>query len=250
MEYSAFHIILILLITAVITVSFCRLLHLPNIIGYLVAGVLAGPYGFGWIADNVETRVLAEFGVVFLLFTIGMEFSMARLLAMRNIVLGLGALQVFTTALIAGLICKFIGLGNEAAFIIGGVMAMSSTAIVIRQLAEQLELHSRHGRQAVGILLFQDLAVIPLLILIPALADSYTQPISELLFWALGKGIIVLIIMLSIGHWLLRPVFHAVAKTRSPDLFMLTVLLFTLAAAWLTHTAGLSLALGAFLAGM
>ena len=250
MEYSAFHIILILLITAVITVSFCRLLHLPNIIGYLIAGVLVGPYGFGWIADNIETRVLAEFGVVFLLFTIGMEFSLARLFAMRSTVLGLGTLQVLSTALITSLICKLIGLGNEAAFVIGGIMAMSSTAIVIRQLSEQLELHSRHGRQAVGILLFQDLAVIPLLILIPALADTHQQSITELLFWALGKGIIVLILMLSIGHWLLRPIFHAVAKTRSPDLFMLTVLLFTLAAAWLTHTAGLSLALGAFLAGM
>ena len=250
MEYSTFEIILILLVTAVITVSFCRLLHLPNIIGYLVVGVLVGPYGLGWIADNSETRFLAEFGVVFLLFTIGLEFSLARLIAMSNIVLGLGALQVITTALITGIICKLLGLDTISAFVIGGILAMSSTAIVIRQLSEQLELHSRHGRQAVGILLFQDLAVIPLLILIPTLSGTHELPVSELLFWALGKGIIVLIIMLSIGHWLLRPIFHAMAKTRSPDLFMLTVLLFTLSAAWLTHEAGLSLALGAFLAGM
>ncbi len=249
MEHSAFDTILTLLITAVITISFCRLLKLPNIIGYLIVGVLVGPYGFGWIADNSETRFLAEFGVVFLLFTIGLEFSLARLLAMRKTVLVLGSLQVVSTLLITGLICKLLGLNNDTAFVIGGIMAMSSTAIVIRQLSEQLELHSRHGRQAVGILLFQDLAVIPLLILIPALADT-DQHVSELLFWALGKGIIVLIVMLSIGHWLLRPIFHAAAKARSPDLFMLTVLLFSLTAAWLTHAAGLSLALGAFLAGM
>ena len=250
MEHSSFHIILVLLITAVITISICRKLNLPNIIGYLVVGVLVGPYGFGWIAGNHETRFLAEFGVVFLLFTIGLEFSLPKLISMRTTVLGLGTAQVVVTAIIIGIVCKLLGLNTDAALIIGGILAMSSTAIVIRQLSEQLELHSRHGRQAVGILLFQDLAVIPLLILIPAMASTEEQNVLGLLFWAMWKGVVVLIIMLAVGHWLLRPLIHAIARTRSPDLFMLTVLLFTLAAAWATDMAGLSLALGAFLAGM
>ncbi len=242
--------ILILLVSAVAAVAALRRFHLPAVLGYLAVGVVVGPHGLGWVPDAPETRVLAEFGVVFLLFTIGLEFSLPRLVAMRAAVLGLGGAQVAITTAASAWALRAWGAPWPEAVVVGGALALSSTAIVMKQLAEQLELNSRHGRLAVGVLLFQDLAVIPFLILVPALAGQGTDGMLVPLAWALAKGLLVVVGLLAAGHWLLRPLFHEVASARSPELFTLTVLLVTLSAAWLTHRMGLSPALGAFLAGM
>ncbi len=250
MNHGVFAEIIGLLGAAVLMVSLFRRLHLPAILAYLCVGAIAGPYGMGWVADTENTRFLAEFGVVFLLFTIGLEFSLPQMIAMKNVVLGLGGAQVFITTVLGAVIAWLFGMTASGAFVVGGVVALSSTAIVTRQLIEQVELNSRHGRYALGVLLFQDLAVIPFLVVIPTLGGSGEQAIVLPLVFALLKGVAAFFIMLAIGHWLLRPLFTGIAAARSSELFMLSVLLFTLGAAWVTHMSGLSLALGAFLAGM
>ncbi len=249
MNESVFHEILVLLAVAVIAVAVFRRFRLPPILGYLTVGVLVGPFGLQWIPDTQDTRFLAEFGVVFLLFTIGLEFSVPRLLAMKSTVLGLGGTQVVISAALAGTVAWAVGVPWQGALIVGGVLAVSSTAIVIKQLTEQLEINSRHGHNAVGILLFQDLAVIPFLVLIPILsADSSGWAFAPLLV-ALLKSALAFAAMLAVGRWLLRPLFREIAAARSAELFVLTVLLVSLTAAWATHLAGLSLALGGFIAG-
>ncbi len=251
MEFSILDGVLILLSVAVVIVIMFRRINLPPILGYLFVGLLVGPYGLGWIPETQATHELAEFGVVFLMFTIGLEFSLSKLIAMRGLVLGLGGLQVLITTAVTVGIAMIFGQTLNDSIVIGSIVAMSSTAIVIKQLTDQLELNTSHGENAVGILLFQDLAVIPFLILIPSLgAGPDAQPILMPLVWAMGKGAAAMLLILAIGRWILRPVFHEIAASRSMELFTLSVLLVTLAAAWLTEDMGLSLALGAFLAGM
>jgi CPA2 family monovalent cation:H+ antiporter-2 len=250
LEFAALGDVLILLLLAVGAVVLLRRLGVTPILGYLLVGVLAGPHGLGLVPEHAGMHVLAEVGVAFLLFAIGLEFSLPQLLSMRRVVLGLGAAQVLPSALLIGLAVWALGLSPQSALIVGGALAMSSTAIVMKQLVEQLELHSRHGRAAVGILLFQDLAVVPLLVLIPLLAADGEAGLALPLLLALAKGAAVLVAMLVLGRWVLRPLFHAVASGHSAELFTLAVLLVSLASAWTTHALGLSLALGAFLAGM
>ncbi len=252
MDHSYLNDILLLFVAAVAVVVVCLRLKLPPILGYLGIGVLMGPYGLEFVDDTEHTRGIAEFGVVFLLFTIGLEFSLRQLMRMRGAVLGLGGAQVIITTAITSYIAYQFGLSLEGALVIGGVVAMSSTALVIKQLTDQVELHTRHGRNAVGILLFQDIMVIPFLILastpIAGAAAEETNATGILL--AFAKGGIAVAIILAMGHWVLRPLFRAIAHFRSTELFTLTALLITLGAAWITHQLGLSLALGAFLAGM
>jgi len=234
-----------------------RMLHLPPMLGYLAVGILIGPHALGLAEESHATHTLAEFGVVFLMFSIGLEFSLPKLMAMRSIVFGLGMAQVGMTIastmlfgwLIAAALPPSIHLSWQASFALGGALAMSSTAIVVKMLTERLELESDHGRKIIGILLFQDLAVVPLLILIPALARN-PDNLVETLAWAGGKAVIVLVLLLFIGQKLMRSWFTIVVKRRSQELFMLNLLLVTLGAAWITERAGLSLALGAFVAGM
>jgi len=249
-EYSIFNEIMVLLMASVLVVTLFHRFKLPAILAYLCIGIVIGPYGLAWIPENEDTRLLAEFGVVFLLFSVGLEFSVDQLIAMRRAVLGLGGAQVGLTTVLVMIGGMMLGFNPAAAFVTGGVLALSSTAIVIKLLKEQMELSSRHGRLALGILLFQDLAVIPFLILIPALAGHDNNSIAWEMALALIKGGIVVTAMLAIGYWLLRPLFRIIASSRSSELFTLTVLLTALAAAWVTHAVGLSLALGAFLAGM
>ncbi|MDR9480097.1 MAG: monovalent cation:proton antiporter-2 (CPA2) family protein [Spiribacter sp.] len=242
--------VLILLAASVIVVAIFRRLSLPPIIGYLVVGMAIGPSALGLLENTHDTQLLAEFGVVFLLFTIGLEFSFPQLNAMRWAVLVLGASQVMICLLVFGAVVWWFTQSPEIALVLGGALALSSTAIVTKQLTEQLEIHTRHGRRAVGVLLFQDLAVVPLLIAIPILAGNASQSLGTELGLALLKGVAVFTIMVVIGRKALRPIFHEVASARSNELFTLTVLLIAIAAAWATHLAGLSLALGAFLAGI
>lgn len=248
MDQAILQEVVVLLAVAVLTVVAFRRLNLPPILAYLLVGVVVGPHGLDWMGDSGDTRALAELGIVFLLFTVGLEFSLPQLMAMKNEVLRVGGAQVLATTLLGGGVAWLVGLPPKAAVIIGGVIAMSSTAVVIKQLREQLELNSRHGRLSVGILLFQDIAVVPFLIIIPALAGSGSIPVE--VSFSLAKGLVVLLAMLAFGHWLLRPLFQAIVSFHSAELFTLTVLLVALSAAWLTHLFGLSLELGAFLAGM
>ncbi len=250
METFGLHVILILLTAAVVLVVLFRYLRLPPVLAYLAAGVLVGPHGLGLVPESEATRAAAEFGLVFLLFTIGLEFSLPRLLALKSTVFGLGGAQVLLTSAAFGLIAWWLGVPAEGAIVIGGMLAMSSTAIVAKLLVELLEQNSRHGRAAFGVLLFQDLAVVPFLILIPALGGAVAGSVWPALGIALVKSIAVLAFILAAGRWLLRPLFHEIAQARNRELFMFMVLLLVLAAASMSELAGLSLALGAFFAGM
>lgn len=245
-----FNYILILLGFAVAFVALFRRIHLPPILGYLFVGMLIGPGGLGFIPSLEDLSFLAEFGVVFLMFTIGLEFSLTRLLTMKRTLLGLGGVQVFVCTLVAALAGWYFGLPPKTAFVAAGALALSSTAVVAKQLAEQHELNTIHGRLCISILLFQDLAAVLFLILIPALASEGEVSLAVPILWALAKGIGVCIILALAGLWLLRPLFHEVAKAHSAELFMLAILLVTLSAAWITHQLQLSMALGAFLAGL
>lgn len=242
--------VLILLTCSVLAVLAFRRLHLPSILGYLLVGVVVGPHALGLLDDSELIHLLAEIGVVFLLFTIGLEFSISQFWSMRRVVVGLGGAQVVLSSVIGALIAWLSGLGWAGAVVAGGALALSSTAIVVKQLDEQLELHSRHGRLALGVLLFQDLAVVPFLVAIPILASGQLDGMWQQFGIALLKGVAALGIMLAAGRWIMRPLFHGVAAARSTELFTLSVLLVTLTAAWVTNLLGLSLALGAFLAGM
>ncbi len=247
-----FQYIIILLAGAVGMVALFRRIHLPPILGYLSVGMLVGPGGFGFIPSIQNLSFLAEFGVVFLMFTIGLEFSWSRIMTMKRTLLGLGGVQVLLCTVFAFVWGWFLGLSPKTAFVAAGALALSSTAVVMKQLAEQRETNTIHGKFAIGILLFQDLAAVLFLILIPALAtgsDGNAALFVQILL-ALGKGLGVCIFLGLFGKYLLRPLFHEVAKSHSSELFMLAALLVALSASWLTHYLDLSMALGAFLAGL
>ncbi len=246
---NSLQLVLILLAVAVGVVVLCRILRLPAMLGYLIVGILIGPHALAWIPDAPEERHLAEFGVVFLMFSIGLEFSLGRLRAMQRIVFGLGTAQVVLTMLLVMISSLFFKLDWREGLALGGVLAMSSTAIVSKLLVERAELNSTHGNIIMGVLLFQDLAVVPLIIIIPALANS-TGNLTSTIAFALLKAILLLSVLLIFGQRLLRPWFNLVAQQKSSELFMLNILLFTLGLAFLTEISGLSLALGAFVAGM
>ena len=255
--HSALELTLLLLGAAVLGVVVFRRLHLPPMLGYLAVGTVIGPHGLGWAEDNATTHTLAEFGVVFLMFSIGLEFSLPKLVSMRRTVFGLGLAQVLLTiavTMLFGWLCArflptVLTISWRAAFALGGALAMSSTAIVSKLLTERLELESEHGRRIISMLLFQDLALVPLLILVPALAQA-PQEIALTLMKATLKAGAVLLLLLVVGQTLMGKWFRTVARHRSQELFMLNLLLITLGAAWLTDRAGLSMALGAFVAGM
>jgi monovalent cation:H+ antiporter-2, CPA2 family len=241
--------VLAVLASSVLAVFVCRRLRLPPMIGYLVTGLALGPHALGLVSEREETHVLAEFGVVFLMFSIGLEFSLPRLMAMRRVVFGLGLAQVAATIALALCAALALGAGWQAGIALGGIAAMSSTAIVAKLLAERLELDSPHGRQVVGMLLLQDLAVVPLLVVIPALGRP-AEVIGFAVAAALGKAAVALAVVILAGPRLMRAWLGAAARLRSNEIFVLNVLLITLLLAYVTGLAGLSLVLGAFLAGM
>ncbi|MEP7206085.1 MAG: monovalent cation:proton antiporter-2 (CPA2) family protein [Casimicrobiaceae bacterium] len=242
-------VMLVLLASAVLVVMACRTLRLPPIVGYLLVGIAVGPHGLGWVNDTSQTRHLAEFGIVFLMFSIGLEFSLPQLRAMRRAVFGLGVAQVVVTVALPTLALPMLGWSWQTGLALGSTLAMSSTAIVSRMLAERMELGTPHGRDVMGILLFQDLAVVAFLIMLPALAVGAADPLSTIAIAAL-KAALVLAVILYAGQRPMRAWFTVIARQRSSELFMLNVLLITLGLAALTELAGLSLALGAFLAGI
>ena len=242
--------VLLLLAAAVLVVALARRLGLPAILGYLVVGMLLGPSAFALLEDVPATRALAEIGVVFLLFTLGLEFSWPRMLAMRRDVFGLGALQLLVVGGLAAAGAVLAHVPLAAAIVLGGAVAMSSTAIVLHQLTDQAELNRTHGRLAVAVLLFQDLAFVPLLTLATALGQDAAGPTPAVLLRLVSGGMVALVVVYALGRWLLRPLFYVIAHSRLRELFTLTALLVVLASAWITRAVGLSMALGAFLAGM
>ena len=239
-----------LMFIAVCSVAVFKRIHLPPILAYLFAGILAGPQLFALFAHPQEMHLLAETGIVFLLFSLGLEFSLPKLVAMRSLVFGVGVGQMLLTTAVFTSIPYLFGLPISASIIIGGALALSSTAIVIKQATEMGILNNRRTQLAVSILLFQDLAVVPFLIAIPLLAQSGEVSIALALGGALLKGIFVIAFLMSVGKWVLPWVFREVAKTRTDELFVLTTILIALLAGGLTYYFGLSMALGAFLAGM
>jgi monovalent cation:H+ antiporter-2, CPA2 family len=241
--------ILVLLASAVVVVVLCRISRLPAILGYLVIGVVVGPFGLRWIPDNETTRFFAEFGIVFLLFSIGLEFSLGQLKAMRRAVFGLGLTQVVATTLIAMAAFRWFWGSWQIGFVLGGALAMSSTAIASKMLTERNELATPYGRDVMAILLFQDLATVALLIIIPSLAHPGKE-MMEKLGYAAFKAVAVLAIILYFGQKPLRLWFRVIASQHSAELSMLNLLLVTLGLASLTAATGLSLELGAFIAGM
>ena len=246
---NTLEIVLIFLAASVGVVALARKFHLPPLLGYLLAGIVIGPNGLGFVPNTAETRYLAEFGVVFLMFSIGLEFNLPKLMAMRGTVFGLGLAQVaLTTAMgvVAAVVCGF---GWQAGVALGGALAMSSTAILVKLMGERGELETPHGRDVISILLFQDLALVPFLVVVPALASA-PENIAIALGVALAKACVVLGVLLFAGRKLVRAWLTVVARRRSTELFVLNLLLMTLGLAYVTEHAGLSLALGAFVAGM
>ena len=257
---TTLELVLLYLVAAVLGVVACRLLRLPPMLGYLAVGVLIGPNALALARDTAGVKYLAEFGVVFLMFVIGLEFNLPKLRSMRSLVFGLGLSQVLLTVLgavlgnaLLALAFQLAGrpwaLSWQGAVVLGSAFAMSSTAIVVKLMAERLELESEHGKRVMGVLLFQDLAVVPLLVLIPALGDS-GQDMARVLGLALLKATALLTLLLVGGQRVMRWWLTLVARRKSEELFVLNLLLITLGLAWLTEHAGLSLALGAFVAGM
>jgi monovalent cation:H+ antiporter-2, CPA2 family len=243
--------VLALLLASVLVVTLARRVGLPPVLGYLIVGVLVGPFTFGIVPQSDQSHLLAEIGVVFLLFTLGLEFSWPRMVAMRREVFGLGMLQVVATTAVFVAIGRLMGLPWLTAVVVGGALSMSSTVIVIRQLTEQAEINRTHGRLALAILLFQDIAFVPLLALGTAIAEGAPNQFNV---WAvmqtLGTGFAALLVVMLAGRWLLRPLFVEIAHSKLKELLTLAVLFVVLASAWVTQKAGLSLALGGFLAGM
>ena len=250
LDNSVLEDVLLLLTATLVVVVGLRRLRLPLILAFLLVGMAVGPHALGWVMPTETTGTLAEFGVVFLLFTLGLEFSLPRMIATRGEVFGLGGIQVgVTTAAVAAIGWSF-GLAPEVAILLGGAVAMSSTAIVLRQLTEQDELNRTHGRLAFGTLLFQDLAVVPFLALAGVLASAQESYTALEIGFAVLKAAVALVIVLAAGRWLLRPLFHEIASSGAPELFTFAVLFVAIGSSWATHAAGLTFALGAFLAGM
>ncbi|AFT71549.1 Transporter, CPA2 family [Alloalcanivorax dieselolei B5] len=247
---DALTLVVILLATAVFAVVLFRRLHLPPILAYLGAGVLAGPGGLGWVDDTSGMQYLAEFGIVFLLFSLGLEFSIPRLLALRRVVFGAGPLQVLLTGLPVLLIMWLLDFPLAIALIAGGAFALSSTAIVIRDLIARGAVNTGYGRASTGILLFQDLAAVIMLVLLPVLAHPEIGDPFITAGTTLGKALLLFFGIYVIGKWVLPRALEETGRARSDEVFVMTALLLALLAAWVTHALGLSMALGAFLAGM
>ncbi|MCZ4338494.1 monovalent cation:proton antiporter-2 (CPA2) family protein [Shewanella colwelliana] len=249
MEHSFLIKILLMLVIAIVSIALFRRAGLPAILAYLVTGVISGPSLFNWFSQQ-QIHSVAELGVVLLMFSLGLEFSLPRLWAMRRTVFGLGSAQVFVTAVLTMCISLLIGLSLTESIVVGSAIALSSTAIVLKLLNERGWLRRRHGELSVSVLLFQDLAVVPLLILMPLLASN-----GETLTWsaiglAMAEGVLAFVALMAFGKWALPKIFDEVARSRSNELFVLSTLVVALVTGAFTQWIGLSMALGAFMAGM
>ena len=248
--HDALTLIVVLLGTAVAAVVLFRRLGMPPILAYLLCGLAAGPFGFGWVSNTDGIQHLAEFGIVFLLFTLGLEFSIPRLMTLRRIVFGAGPLQVALTGLAVFAIMRLLGFDYTPSLITACALSLSSTAIVIRDLISRGSVNTGYGRTSTGILLFQDLAAVIMLVMLPILTQENSGPMWSVASLTLGKSLLLFAGIYVIGRWVLPRMLEETGRARSDEVFVMTALLLALLAAWVTHWLGLSMALGAFLAGM
>lgn len=242
--------LLIIFTSSLVVIALFQRLRLPPVLGYLCVGLMIGPTAFNWVNESEELPDLAELGVVFLLFSLGLEFSLSKMLALRQVVFGLGTLQVLGSGIVLGGLLMLFGMPTIPALLLGAGLALSSTAIVSKELSSLGELFSRHGQNAIAVLLFQDVVAVLLLTLVPVFAGSSDQAWYWALPLTLGKTMVLFVGLLLVSRWFLPRLFHEVAASRSAELFVLLALVIVLLTAWLTHLLGLSPALGAFLAGM
>ncbi|WP_332767584.1 monovalent cation:proton antiporter-2 (CPA2) family protein [Pseudomonas koreensis] len=242
--------LLIILASSLVVIALFRRLRLPPVLGYLCVGLLVGPSAFDWVNESEHLPDVAELGVVFLLFSLGLEFSLSKMIALRQVVFRLGSQQVLISTALLGLLLMLLGMPVTPALLLGAGLSLSSTAIVTKELGSLGEVFSSHGQNAVGVLLFQDVVAVLLLTLVPVFAGSSEQAWYWALPLTLGKTVVLFVGLLLASRWLLPRLFHEVAASRSAELFVLLALVIVLLTAWLTHLLGLSPALGAFLAGM
>jgi len=242
--------LLIILASSLVVIALFQRLRLPPVLGYLCVGLMIGPTAFNWINESEELPDLAELGVVFLLFTLGLEFSLSKMLELRKVVFRLGSQQVVITAILLGSLLMLFGMSATPALLLGAGLSLSSTAIVSKELGSLGEIFSSHGQNAIAVLLFQDIVAVLLLTLVPVFAGNSDQVWYWALPLTLGKTVVLFVGLLMASRWLLPRLFHEVAAARSAELFVLLALVIVLLTAWLTHLLGLSPALGAFLAGM
>ncbi|WP_212625281.1 monovalent cation:proton antiporter-2 (CPA2) family protein [Pseudomonas sp. PP3] len=242
--------LLIILASSLVVIALFQRLRLPPVLGYLCVGLMIGPTAFNWVNENEQLPDLAELGLVFLLFTLGLEFSLSKMLTLRRVVFGLGSLQVLACAIVLGGLLLVFDMPVLPAMLLGAGLSLSSTAIVSKELGSLGEIFSSHGQNAIAVLLFQDIVAVLLLTLVPVFAGNSEQA----WYWAvpltLGKTAALFFGLLLTSRWLLPRLFHEVAAARSAELFVLLALVIVLMTASLTHMLGLSPALGAFLAGM
>ncbi|WP_422133731.1 MULTISPECIES: cation:proton antiporter [unclassified Endozoicomonas] len=241
---------MLILALSVGAIALFHRLNLPESLGYLAVGIVLGPTATGLIDHSFDISLLAEIGVVFLLFTLGLEFSLKRIKSMKREVFGLGGGQVLLCGAGIFAVLLVVGTSVKEALIVAAALALSSTAIVSKELTQSNEIRSRQGQMAIGVLLFQDIAAVLFLILVPALAGAGDKSVFTTISMALAKGLLFVLLMMAVGKWILPRVFNEVARARSEELFVLTALMVALMAAWLTHVLGLSMALGGFIAGM
>ena len=227
----------------------CYRLRVPTIVGFLLTGTIAGPYGLALIKQSHEVETLAEIGVVLLLFTIGIEFSLNSLLKVRRTVLMGGSLQVFITILATFVVAELLGRPFGESIFLGFLISLSSTAIVLKLLQERGEIDSPQGRTSLAILIFQDVIVVPMVLLAPLLSGG-AENVGQSLLYLLVKGVVVIALVIASAHYLVPRLLYQIARTRSRELFLLSIVVMCFAVAWLTSSIGLSLALGAFLAGL
>jgi len=249
MEIPLLNDIVIIFGLAIAVLFICHRLRVPAVVGYLLTGIFVGPYGFGLVKAVHEVEILAEIGIVLLLFTIGIEFSLKKLLQIRKSVLMGGSFQVLLTFLATLFIARRFGQAFGEAIFIGFLVALSSTAIVLKLIQERAEVDSPHGRTTLGILIFQDIIIVPMILLTPLLAGA-TGNLGESVLVLLAKGIGIILLVMVSTKWIVPQVLYQIARTRNQEVFLLSVVVICLGVAWLTSTAGLSLALGAFLAGL
>jgi CPA2 family monovalent cation:H+ antiporter-2 len=249
MEIPLLNDIVVIFGLAIAVLFICHRLRVPAVVGFLLTGIFVGPYGFGLVKAVHEVEILAEIGIVLLLFTIGIEFSLKKLLQIRKSVLMGGSLQVFLTFLAAFFITRWFGQAFAEAIFIGFLVALSSTAIVLKLIQERAEVDSPHGRTTLGILIFQDIIIVPMMLVTPLLAGA-TGNLGESVLVLLAKGIGIILLVMVSTKWIVPQVLYQIARTRNQEIFLLSVVVICLSVAWLTSKAGLSLALGAFLAGL
>ncbi|MFB3145709.1 MAG: cation:proton antiporter, partial [Nitrospirales bacterium] len=249
-DSSVLRDVIVIFTVSVGVVFLFQKLHLPSIAGFLVAGTLVGPYGLNLISDREQVQVLAEVGVIILLFTIGLEFSLAHLKSSKSLLLIAGPAQVFGVLLLIMVGGLSFGLSMKAAIFWGMLLSLSSTAIVLKALAERRENDTLHGRSTIGILIFQDLAVVPMMLMTPFLSDQEGVEGMGKILWTLAQSLVLVTAVVIAARYVVPWLLTHIVRTRSRELFLLTVVVLGLGTAWLTSLVGLSLALGAFIAGL